>query len=112
MTTEIEKQFFECFGIEPKTLDYPDNFEYYPEITAEKLLELIRIIGDNFGFLYVNNTYSTNFNFKINSKKDLIMVETDDFKNGVLTLILQPKVLIRINREAVRKLFEEGKDAR
>ena len=43
MTTEIEKQFFDTFGIEEIELDYPDNFTYYPEITDRILLELICI---------------------------------------------------------------------
>lgn len=38
--SEIEEKFFKTFGIEPKELEYPDNFEYYPEITDRKLLEL------------------------------------------------------------------------
>ena len=37
---EIEEKFFKTFGIEPKELEYNDNFEYYPEITDGKLLEL------------------------------------------------------------------------
>lgn len=37
---DIEEKFFKTFGIEPKELEYPDNFEYYPEITDRKLLEL------------------------------------------------------------------------
>lgn len=37
---DIEEKFFKTFGIEPKELEYPDNFEYYPEITDKKLLEL------------------------------------------------------------------------
>ena len=41
--TNIEKQFFEAFGIEPEELEYPDNFEYYPEITDKILIELICI---------------------------------------------------------------------
>ena len=49
MTTKIEKQFFDTFGIEPKTnqvygiqLDY--HIEEYPEITDHILLELICIL--------------------------------------------------------------------
>ena len=38
---EIEKQFFDTFGIEEKELEYPDNFTYYPKITDRILLELI-----------------------------------------------------------------------
>lgn len=45
MTNEIEKQFFDTFGIKKKELEYPDNFTYYPEITDHILLELICIIG-------------------------------------------------------------------
>lgn len=40
----LEEDFFEAFGIKPKKLDYPDNFEYYPEITDRILLKLICII--------------------------------------------------------------------
>ena len=43
MTNEVEKQFFDTFGIEERELDYPDNFTYYPEITDHILLELICI---------------------------------------------------------------------
>ena len=48
MTNEIEKQFFQCFGIKPKTnqvygmqLDY--HIDGYPQITDRMLLELICI---------------------------------------------------------------------
>lgn len=48
MTTDLEKQFFDTFGIEPKTnqvygiqLDY--HIEEYPQITDRILLELICI---------------------------------------------------------------------
>lgn len=44
MRTNIEQKFFETFGIEPKELEYPDNFEYYPEITSDILLELEDIL--------------------------------------------------------------------
>ena len=47
MTSELEKQFFQCFGIEPKELEYPDNFTYYPEITDRILLELICILSES-----------------------------------------------------------------
>ena len=43
MTNEVEKQFFDTFGIEERKLDYPDNFTYHPEITDRILLELICI---------------------------------------------------------------------
>lgn len=44
MTNELEKQFFDTFGIEEGELEYPDNFTYYPEITDHILLELICIL--------------------------------------------------------------------
>lgn len=76
--------------------------EIYPEITAEKLLELVYIIGVKlYGFLYLNGTYSTN----INSKTDIILVEADDFREGILTLAIQPRVALRIKKQ-VRALFE------
>jgi hypothetical protein len=45
MTTELEKQFFDTFGIKEKELEYPDNFTYYPEITDKHYLELICVLG-------------------------------------------------------------------
>ena len=44
MTNELEKQFFDTFGIEERELEYPDNFTYYPEITDRILLELLFIL--------------------------------------------------------------------
>ena len=41
MTSKLEKEFFDTFGIEQKELEYPDNFIYYPEITNKILLKLI-----------------------------------------------------------------------
>lgn len=43
MTNELEKTFFDTFGIDERELEYPDNFTYYPEITDHILLELICI---------------------------------------------------------------------
>lgn len=36
----IEDKFIIAFEIPPSSLEYPDNFEYYPEITDEIFLEL------------------------------------------------------------------------
>ena len=47
---DIEQEFFKVFGIESKELEYPDNFEYYPEITAEKLLELVCVLNKFTGY--------------------------------------------------------------
>ena len=47
MTSELEKKFFDTFGIKKKELEYPDNFTYYPEITDRILLELICILSES-----------------------------------------------------------------
>ena len=51
MTTELEKQFFRTFGIEPKPLfstrnGYTNDAYCYPPITDRILLELICICPD------------------------------------------------------------------
>ena len=56
MTNELEKQFFQCFGIEPKTIIephyslnteyYEEKVEKYPQITDSILLKLICICPD------------------------------------------------------------------
>ena len=109
MTNEIEKKFFDTFGIEPKTnqvygmqLDY--HIKDYPRITDRILLELIRIIGKKpFGYLQCENTYSTN----LGDARDIITVEADSLKEGLLTLAIQNKVALRIKHQ-VRTLFKEG----
>ena len=50
MTTEIEKQFFDTFGIEPKVISAPnyhweDYILEYPQITDRILLNLILIMN-------------------------------------------------------------------
>ena len=127
MTNELEKQFFQRFGIEPK---YYCGSEYifkamlenectdgnlekcktcekvgrtYPQITDHILLELIRIIGKkHFGSLQCENTYSTN----LGDARDIITVEADSLKEGLLTLAMQNEVILRIKQQ-VRTLFEE-----
>lgn len=108
----IEKQFFQCFGIEPREIpsrEYDSDGEIcsyyveYPQITDSILLELIRIIGKKpFGYLQCENTYSTN----LGDARDIITVEADSLKEGLLTLAIQNKVALRIKQQ-VRTLFEE-----
>lgn len=59
MTNELEKQFFDTFGIEGKELKYPDNFTYYPEITDRILLELMELLMKQQAteFYYHNDEY-------------------------------------------------------
>ena len=54
MTNEVEKQFFDTFGVEERELDYPDNFTYYPEITDNILLELICIAHTSLVITFVS----------------------------------------------------------
>ena len=62
MTNELEKQFFDTFGIEQKTIIesryslnteyYEEKVEKYPQITDRILLELICILtkNDEYGY--------------------------------------------------------------
>lgn len=86
MTNELEKQFFNTFGIEPKELEYPDNFTYYPEITDRILLELIIILG----------SICTIFDKNV-----------DDLKENVLKNLIELSGRYHIYNQ-IRTLFEEG----
>ena len=117
MRTEIERQFFDTFGIEKQqSCSHSDtcyngsvcndcegcNAYNYPQITDRILLKLICIIGKKpFGYLQCENTYSTN----LGDTKDLILVEADDLKEGLLTLAIQKKVVLRIKQQ-VQALFK------
>lgn len=89
MTNEIEKKFFDAFGIKPK-LDGSDFYKSiltkYPEITDRILLALIEIIikrdFDTLKLYKVNGSYHGQFdtdidnyfvNYQKNSLKDLIL---------------------------------------
>ena len=96
MTNELEKQFFQCFGIEPKLktfaikqdeqgeLTYPPIYEY-PQISDRILLELICI---------ANEAYI-----------DLEGTDIETMKNS----LLENFIFFRRDVEhQVRTLFEEG----
>ena len=85
MTNELEKRFFDTFGIEKKELEYPDNFTYYPEITDRILLELICI---------ANEAYI-----------DLEGTDIETMKNSLLENFI---FFRRDVYDQVRTLFEEG----
>ena len=108
MTTELEKQFFDTFGIEPRqwykiSMGKKGNFynepshKSYPQITDRILLELICIINkrSDFGL----------FSSKIDELKDeildhcLVLVGVDcDFTTGFEEEI----------KQQVQALFKEG----
>lgn len=72
MTSELEQEFYDTFGIEPeyKTCIFKycknkeeydcdncgDRLWHYPEITAEKLLEMICILNSIYDCGFKNNT--------------------------------------------------------
>ena len=99
MTNELEKQFFDTFGIEPKLktfaikrdeqgeLTYPPIYEY-PQITDRILLQLICI---------VLNTFQTFEVYRI--------MDIDSLKEKILKLLMLAKVEVY---SQVRTLFEEG----
>ena len=98
MTNELEKKFFDTFGIEGKELEYPDNFTYYPEITDHILLGLICIANE-----YENYPETTNMkNIKERTLRILLRAEKFYDKNHYGS-DRQYKKLIK----QVRKLFKE-----
>ena len=94
MTNELEKIFFDTFGIEPKIIDTAvgrgfyiehDRVEKYPQITDRILLELICI---------ANKYYI-----------DLEGTDIETMKNSLLENFMFFK---RDVKEDIRTLFEEG----
>lgn len=75
--SEIEEKFFEAFGIEPKELEYPDNFEYYPEITDKILLELIYVI------------IRQNGSYQLHIVKDIIDLKEQILKSCILLSVFE-----------------------
>lgn len=83
MTTELEQEFYDTFGIEEKeNLNYTEKgfIEHtynYPEITAEKLLEMICIYNNN---VYENEKITPS---NINTlKKDVLRWIVADFEGN------------------------------
>ena len=87
MTNELEKQFFDTFGIEERELEYPDNFTYYPEITDRILLELICIAHTSPVITFVSRDVKS-------LKEEVLMVLCNWVNN-------------RNIKQQVRTLFEE-----
>ena len=91
MTTEIEKQFFDIFGIEPMEIpsrEYNSDGEIcsyyveYPQITDTQYLQLVCWVNERRIFQ----------NFDVNGLKEYVlkelctMVVTEEFKTEVQTL--------------------------
>ena len=81
MTNELEKQFFDTFGIKERELEYPDNFTYYPEITDRILLELICIANK-----YYIDLEGTDIETMKNSLLENFMFFKRDVKEDIHTL--------------------------
>lgn len=103
MTNELEKKFFQCFGIEPncKFVKYCDDCTkcgcyHYPQISDHILLELICICCKAFNLL--NIELSVVFAFNI-----------DEIKQSILTRLIWLDEVYN-NKEIkhqIRTLFEE-----
>ena len=107
MTNELEKQFFDTFGIEPKLktfaikrdeqgeLTYPPTYEY-PQITDRILLELICIVYK------AKNS--------LNSEIDIFELNVNELKKTVLTRLIWINNTYKNKniKHQVRTLFEEG----
>lgn len=89
MTNELEKQFFDTFGIKEKELEYPDNFTYYPEITDSILLELIFILTTLLDTTVYEDVFITIAKNREELKKDIFqecMLYKQHIKQQVRTL--------------------------
>ena len=115
MTNELEKHFFDTFGIKKEIntceigrfgrcayaqpcVDTCPNFrnrKFYPQITDRILLELICILGNTSYFLITD---------------DGLPIDVDGLKKSVLhSLTLQAKIdKNKVLKHQVRTLFEEG----
>lgn len=87
MTTELEQEFYDTFGIEPKKLfsarqGINTDAVLYPDITSEKLLEMICIINEFISmFNWKQIRYISTFEIetlKENILKDLIWILSNE----------------------------------
>lgn len=76
---ELEEQFFKTFGIEQKVKTIPCyggckivGLEPYPEITAEKLLEMMCILSQSYPLNYEGWSFNTVQNLKETILEDCI----------------------------------------
>ena len=114
MTNELEKQFFDTFGI-PRLctsqvcehwgdceacLMYPDFALDYPQITDRILLELICILSE--WRTYLHSSYTIKANNTLNLKQDVLKDFLELFK------WYEFKKCEKSLEHKVRTLFEEG----
>ena len=99
MTTEIEKQFFDTFGIEPKEQEVfvLKNMvvKEYPEITDHILLELICIL--------------TRWHLDEREPYEIMSINMEQLKSQILSDSLGIAKCVK-TKQQVRTLFEEGNE--
>lgn len=107
MTNELEKKFFDTFGIEPKIINTAvgrgfyiehNRVEKYPQITDRILLELICIANER-----ENYPISTNIK-NIQARTLRILLRTEKHYKNYYGYDRQYNKLVK----QVRTLFEEG----
>lgn len=96
MTTDIEKQFFDTFGIEPKPLfstknGYTNDHYIYPEITDRILLELICILSK--------------YQKDVGSLLEICETDKNSIKEEILDMLIFRDTALK---KQVQALFEEG----
>lgn len=100
MTNELEKTFFDTFGIEPSTkYDYcwkseENKDKLYPQITDHILLELICIL--------------TRWHLDEHEPYEIMSINMEQLKNQILNNSLDIAKCVK-TKQRVRTLFEEGK---
>ena len=95
MTTDLEKQFFDTFGIEPKPLfstrnGYTDDAYLYPQITDRILLELICILSK--------------YQKDVGSLLEICETDKNSIKEEVLDMLIFRDIALK---QQVQALFKE-----
>ena len=100
MVTELEQEFYKVFGIEQKVETTPcyggckiNGFEPYPEITAEKLLEMICVLNKE--AVYGYSDWGGNF---------VIGETVEELKGSILTDCIRNKSKVF---KQIQQLFKE-----
>ncbi len=118
MTTELEQEFYDTFGIEQKVKTIPCygghkivELEPYPEITAEKLLEMICILGNGKDGSKNLNLYTANEDEWFAVLKDqynsaYCAAIDKDFKNAILKLCIY-RADIKDFKNQIQQLFNK-----
>lgn len=127
MTTDLEKQFFDTFGIEPKLVisledwesckDLPraeELFKHYPQITDRILLELEDIIHSEYNILVYEKfmdsikitAYPMDDNLPCDPAYFTVMAQADNKREALLVLAMDINVQHYIKQQ-IQALFKE-----